>query len=198
MKRLLLWCLILLVAWKIVTREQAVSYGPGIMASAIPKQTEPDSTSRLMYDGYQITPLADFHVIAKVLSKRKYRLGREADLSPIDLTLGWGRMSDESVLAKLSISQSNRWYRWQAQELPIPRREIETHSANMHLIPADSSVERALNRIRKGELIELHGQLVSVSSDDGWQWTSSLTRNDTGAHACELILVESVIPRGSR
>jgi len=37
------------------------------------------------------------------------------------------------------------------------------------------------------------GQLVlATSGSDGWTWTSSLTRNDIGNGACELILVEKI------
>ena len=41
-------------------------------------------------------------------------------------------------------------------------------------------------------LIYLKGQLVEVKSSDGWTWRSSLSREDTGGGACELMLVEEV------
>ena len=56
---------------------------------------------------------------------------------PEDLALGWGRMSDSDVLAKIDITQSGRFYYWHVDDFPIPRREIETSSANMHMIPSD-------------------------------------------------------------
>lgn len=118
-------------------------------------------------------------------------LGRESDLSPVDFALGWKNMSDEAVLDKIVITQSSRWYRWQAQDFPIPRIEIETQSANMHLIPATNTIEAMINQVKEGELIEMHGYLVRVDAKDGWHWQSSLTRNDIGAHACELVYVES-------
>ena len=33
------------------------------------------------------------------------------------------------------------------------------------------------------------GSLVRIKAKDGWYWNTSLTRNDTGAHACEVIWV---------
>jgi len=99
-------------------------------------------------------------------------------------------MSDKSILEKIKISQSGRWYRWHVDSFPISRREIETHSANMHLIPADDMIKDSIDRARKGDLIKLSGYLVSVTAKDGWNWKSSLTRDDTGNHACELIWVE--------
>jgi hypothetical protein len=141
---------------------------------------------------YLVTPLASFDIKAKLLSKESYSLGREADLSPVDFTLGWQKMSDESVLEHIDISQSGRWYRWRTKAFPIPRREIETQSANMHLIPANDRVEDMLDRVKQGQIIHITGSLVRVDSNDGWHWQSSLTRNDTGNNACELVYVDSV------
>jgi hypothetical protein len=79
------------------------------------------------------------------------------------------------------------------ESFPLPRREIETSSANMHLIPANDAVSSVIREIRNGDIIELSGSLVNViSEDDGWRWKSSQTRNDTGNGACELIWVESL------
>lgn len=110
---------------------------------------------------------------------------------PIDLALGWGQMSDEAVLDKIDISQSGRWYRWRVEEFPIPQKDIETQSANMHMIPANDLVEDMLNSSKQGQIIELSGYLIRAEADDGWNWQSSLTRNDIGAHTCEVVYVES-------
>jgi hypothetical protein len=126
------------------------------------------------------------------LAAEHYSLGREADVSSVDLALGWGRMSDEAILSKIKISQSNRFYYWHVDEFPIPRREIETHSANMHMIPADTQIEKTLKSIRPGQIVKLSGDLVQVNASDGWHWKSSLTREDTGNGSCELIYVKSL------
>ncbi|MBL1141955.1 MAG: hypothetical protein HND53_07995 [Proteobacteria bacterium] len=143
-------------------------------------------------DDYKVTPLANFQLIAKVLSEKYYRRGREAELSPVDLALGWGPMSKQENLNALTITQSGRWYRWRTDNFPIPRREIETNSANMHFIPANDIVKKKLKSIEKGDTIKLKGYLVQVVGEDGWRWNSSMTREDTGNHACELILLEDI------
>ena len=169
----------------------AVTYGAGIMAPGEPIQVNLTEIEAFEFRNYRLTPLADFEVNARVLSTKAYKRGREADLSPVDLALGWGRMSDEAVIDQISIRQLNRFYLWRAKQLPIPQREIETHSANMHIIPSNRQIERELKRIRKGDLVTFSGKLVHVDASDGWRWTSSLTRTDTGNGACELIFVES-------
>ncbi|MCP8467797.1 hypothetical protein NK553_27990 [Pseudomonas sp. ZM23] len=141
---------------------------------------------------YSIYPLQDFSIEARVLGREDYRLDRGSDLSPTDLALGWGPMADPQVLSSIRITQGNRWYYWRADSMPIPRREIETHSANMHMIPANDSVARTLAQVGKDDTIRLSGKLVRVEADDGWRWISSLSREDTGAGACELVWVESL------
>lgn len=150
------------------------------------------SAAPFAFQGYQVKPLATFSVRARVLSREDYSLGKEADLSPIDLALGWKRMADPAVYEALNISQGGRWYRysWRDQP-PIALQEIIESSANMHMIPASDAVGRALRKARKGSFIRITGKLVEVSQPNGWRWTSSLTRSDSGANSCELVFVET-------
>lgn len=182
----------LFLIWLLFLRDSSVSYGPGILAPDEPVQVKLKGEPGFKHEEYMITPLASFEIRARVLSKSNYRFDRGADVSPVDLALGWREMSDESILQHFDISQSGRWYTWRTDTLPIPRRAIQTNSANMHLIPGDHEIESTLDDVREGHLIELRGQLVQVVADDGWQWRSSLKRTDTGAGACELIFVESI------
>jgi hypothetical protein len=140
---------------------------------------------------FTVSPLAGFSAQARVLSRQDYSFGPESDLSPTDLALGWQRMADPANYRRLDISQSGRWYhyRWGAEGPPLPLEEIIRSSANMHLVPADDSVARALSRVRPDQTVRLQGWLVEVRRDNGWSWRSSLTREDSGAGACELIYV---------
>lgn len=193
MKKILILLVILGAGWHFYSQPGQVSLGPGVLAKEAPWQETIGSPDSHKIDNYTITEFADFRIKAKVLSKTNYFSGRESDLSPTDLALGWGNMSDESILEQIEISQSGRFYRWQVQTFPIPRREIETSSANMHMIPATDAVNSVLKEIRNGDIVELSGSLVNVASNnDGWRWKSSQTRNDTGNGSCELIWVESL------
>ncbi len=192
------WILIAIVIfggwhqWKQRT-QKPVYQSNGVLVARDPVQTNLDRGEVWQKDNYTIKALADFDIEARVLSKELYSSGREADLSPVDLALGWGSMSDSEVLAKLSISQANRFYfyRWE-NEAPRPPAEIASHSANMHMIPADAKIEKILKEVRPGQVVHISGKLVAVNAPDGWHWQSSMTRDDTGAGACELIRVESV------
>lgn len=145
--------------------------------------------------GHRITPLEVFDFEARILGTERYSSDRESQLSPVDLALGWGPMARPEILARVSISQSGRFYYWHVDEFPIPRREIETHSANMHMVPATADVERALKALRPGQTVRISGYLIEALAPDGWRWRSSLTREDTGAGACELVWVERLAVR---
>ena len=177
-----------------VSTDFPLRFSPALSLSAAPIQ-RPINTNgnRYRFGDYTITPLASFQVEAKVLSAKGYRLGREADLSPVDLALGWGPMADDAVLNQIEISQGGRWYRWRTAAFPIPRQRIESSSANMHLIPTSAEVASALHEADEGDVVRLLGYLVEVTSEDGWRWRSSLSRNDTGSGACELILVDKLL-----
>jgi hypothetical protein len=170
--------------------ERAVTHEPGILAPDPPLQEKVTKAEPVVIDDYTITPLASFSMTARVLTKKRYRLDRESDLVPWDLAMGWGAMSDQAVVDEIKFSQSGRWYRWRTAHFPIPRREIENSSANMHLIPAYDEVRDEIADTRVGNLIALEGFLVKVQADDGWHWNSSMSRTDRGGGACELILVE--------
>lgn len=167
---------------------------PRAMAFDAPLQSPvPRGLDAFRLPAATLQPLAGISIDARVLGREDYRLGREADLSPTDLALGWGRMRDDAVLSKLDISQSGRWYfyRWQDAP-PLPPDEIVRTSANMHMIPADESVARALARVDADQRVRIEGWLVEAQAGDGWTWRSSLTREDSGDGACEVVYVCSL------
>jgi hypothetical protein len=194
MRKLLILAAALLLVLGVLKhrRHSAVQPGPGVLAAEAPIQVDLDHGARLQKGDTTLTTRAHFDITARVLSRKDYSWGEGSDLIPLDLALGWGRMSDSAVLAHIDISQSGRFYYWHVKEFPIPRREIETSSANMHMIPADPGVKSQLESVRTGQIIHLEGFLVDASRPGGWHWKTSMTRNDTGAGACELIYVESV------
>jgi hypothetical protein len=164
---------------------------------AAPLQSEvPRALGPFALRAATLRPLAGFSIDARVLSREDYGLGREADFSPTDLALGWQRMREDTVLSRLDISQSSRWYnyRWQG-EPPLPPNEIARSSANMHMIPSDAATAAALRRVRAGDEVRIDGWLVEVAADDGWRWRSSLSRDDKGSGACEVVYVCAITAR---
>jgi hypothetical protein len=169
-----------------------IEQADGVLVRQQPKQVSLDSSKTISLNGYTLSPQAYFDISARVLSRENDYIGREADLSPVDFALGWGKMSDQRILDKFEISQSNRFYFWRVDDYAIARKEIISSSANMHMIPSTKLVEDGLRAVRKGHIIRIKGFLVNVDASDGWRWRTSTRRDDTGKGACELILVEEV------
>ncbi len=166
---------------------------PGVFAPDIPIQENIATSKTWDKNDYHFTALAKFELRAKVLGKEKYSYDRESDLAPYDLALGWGKMSDQTVVDRIDISQRTRWFFWKTDSFPIPRKEVVISSANMHIIPANDQIEDVLDDILVGEIILFEGYLVAVKADDGWKWKSSLSREDSGGGACEVVWVEKLL-----
>jgi hypothetical protein len=150
---------------------------------------------------FTLTPRASYDLRARVLSVNRHRLGffREARLSPIDLFVGWERMSDPSIYSQISITHGRTyWIGWGSEGPPIAEDEIWESHSNNHLIPASAAIRRQLSRLRPGQLVQLVGLLVDVSAPDGYSWGTSLTRTDRGVGNCELLFVQRVELTGPR
>ncbi len=109
----------------------------------------------------------------------------------MDLALGWGVMSDQAMLDQLWWSQGHRFLNWSypSNGWPIPFEELNSHSANVHVVPAGDSVRSAIEWTRTGRIVTLSGELIEVEGPGGTKWRSSLSRTDQGAGACELMWV---------
>ena len=171
-----------------------ITYPPGVVIGAEPEQWDvPAETPVIAHGVFRLQPLARFAMEARVLHRKNYRYDRSAKLSPVDLAVGWGTMSDQAVLNRLEITQSMRFYFYEYRNPPpIPKDEIIRHSTNLHIIPGDDTIEATCKSLRAGELVRLEGQLVEASGPELARWRSSLRRDDTGNGACELFLVQHV------
>jgi len=53
-------------------------------------------------------------------------------------------------------------------------------------------VRKQLLAVRRHDLVTLEGYLVEITTAEGFHWRSSLSRDDTGGGACEVMWVTSV------
>jgi len=181
--------------WQAVNRWQLRPVRPpdGFIAPSDPLQTDLEAAPVVTTLGrWRLTPRARYDITARILSREDYRFDALSDLIPEDLALGWGPMSDNRVLSALDITQGGRFYSWMPRQhdLPVPRQVVIEHSANTHVIPANPAARHQLARLRVGQVVHLTGFLVDGVRDDGTHIRTSLTRSDTGAGACEVVLVE--------
>ncbi len=172
---------------------KSVRHAPGILVKQEPIQTDIPPKALPSVDDWKIEAVAAYDITSRILHTKRYFSGPGSDVVPIDVAVGWGKMSDQAVLDQLSISQSNRFYfyHWWGNP-PIPQQEMVCHSANMHLISADSSVASAIRGLYSGEVVKMRGYLVNATMPNGGVWKTSLSRADSGNGACELFYVQQV------
>lgn len=173
---------------------QEVTLPAGVLIVQAPSQVNlPEPHQKMLYKKATLEFLANYTIQARVLSKETYYLDRFADIAPIDLALGWQQMSNTDLLKQLHISQADRFYffRWK-EPAPLNPQLMAQESANVHIIPANDFIKNKIKKLRQGQLIQISGQLVKATQPDGAQITSSLSRDDTGAGACEVIYVTDI------
>lgn len=149
---------------------------------------------------WKLTPRAEYLIAARIISKKEFTDDWLADVSPLDLGLGWGDLSDTTFDSQLHWRQDSRWlfYSW-SDEPPLPPAYINDHSANVHIIPATENLGVAVSLLEAGDLVLLDGLLVDAEKTEGEvvriQYTS-LTRTDAGFGGCEVIYVERLVVDG--
>ena len=191
MKKLLVFALIAAAGW-FYFHESPANWR-GMPAAKDPDQTVAVLPPSFDHGDYRITPLACYHVTAVVLSRERYRNDQDAQLAPVDLSLGWGPMSIAGVINDLNISQSGRWYEYLYHgEPPLEPGLMATHSANTHCLPATPEVRSRLLSVKRHDLVSMDGYLVEVAGPNNEHWRSSLTRDDTGGGACEVMWITAL------
>lgn len=181
--------LAIFAGYKLYSRRE-ITHAPGVLAAGEPEQRAVDSDAIIERGEFRLRPRAEFDATVRILRREEYSVGPLAKLVPTDFAVGWGPMSDSAVLADIEISQGNRFYFWRTETWPLDRADIESHSANWHVIPENSGVSDILGRLRTGSVVEFRGRLVDIEGGDSGLRTS-MTRTDTGAGACEILLAES-------
>jgi hypothetical protein len=144
-----------------------------------------------------VAPRAAFDISAVVAAAEPYTFDDGAFLAPVDLVMTWGRLPEEPYRSRVSYYQLTRYYFWYTPDPSLDLGYIATHSANMHMIPSTRNLARALAHVGGGDLVRVRGLLVDVDTARGFRWRTSLSRQDTGPGACELVWVEE-LQRGRR
>ncbi|NCQ51534.1 hypothetical protein GW796_06490 [archaeon] len=147
-------------------------------------------------DIFKITPIKKYKIVARILRKEKYYIGDDTKILPIDLVLGWNKMSNLEIIKSnnIKISQSNRFYFWRVSNFNnISRYDIENNSANVHIMPLNEKIKDLIEDLSEEDLVYFEGYLVNIENiKKGSRLLSSTSRSDTGAGACEILLVKNL------
>ena len=148
---ILLFCLLILF-W--VKCGEGRRYPPGILINTAPEQLDMSEAKVWKKDEYKLKALAKYKIQARVLSTYHYHFPEAgADISPVDLAVGWGIMSDQKILDKIlpcSFQNNRTWFRGICSPLNISIDSIINSSAHMHIIPRDKNMKALIQKLHKG------------------------------------------------
>lgn len=136
--------------------------------------------------------LQPYHGEFRILGRKDYQADQEAKFSPMDFAVSEGVLASKHYYPLIGVQQSNRYLAWSIPYLPVPAKTAKELVSNIHIIPANPQIASLLTKVKQGDLVRLRGDLVEVVDDNGWKWKSSLSRDDVGDGACEILRVSAI------
>lgn len=166
-----------------------IKHAPGMLVPEEPVQT-PTKMEPFAAGRYNIAPLQDYRIRARVLGKKSYEHDDDGDLIPFDLMLGWGPMSNSSVIDTYHLSQDGRHaFVYGDERSALPFEVIKSKFANLHACPATDWVKIRLSELLVGDIVTLTGVLIRAERGDGYRVVSSTSRDDSQGGACEVMWI---------
>lgn len=142
-------------------------------------------------EGQSISVLQPFKGDFRILGSKVYTDDEQAKFSPIDYAVSWGLFAEPEIARHITVNQYDRFLNWKMDRVPVSKEKAMQMVSNMHIIPANPQIAKAIKNVQRGDLVRLKGELVEVKDKD-LVWTSSLTPTDTGDGACEVFRVNSI------
>ena len=139
----------------------------------------------------KISVLEAFQGEFRILGSKEYSNDEQAKFSPIDYAVTRGVFTRPDIARQISINQYDRFLNWQMARPPLPPQVATQLVSNMHIIPANPKIAEEIKKVKRGDLIQLKGDLVQINDKD-LVWKSALDWNGVGDGACKLIRVDSI------
>jgi hypothetical protein len=169
--RQLLSLLLVILGVIFFEKMRPVGQPPGILAPDPPSvQMVVDKPPLFERDNYVIEGLAQFKAKARVLSLERYGGDPHARIAPLDVALGWDKLSDSTTFKVVDVAQTERQIVFESYDPALPNELVATMVVNLHVIGADGEVDSQLRNLRRGNIVQIEGWLVEVRAQEGWRW----------------------------
>lgn len=165
---------------------------PQISAQSTPVQAEITPFEVDLGFGFQGTATHRYTIAGQVLLRRPYTWDATAEISPLDLAIGWGAMATLETRDNFTFTGGKRIVHIRGTDPTKDPWPIMSLWSNTHIIPASDAVLGAAQALQSGQRVRLHGYLMKVSGARGLIWEGSTSRDDRGFSACEIMLVERI------
>lgn len=165
---------------------------PQISAQSTPVQAEITPFTVDLGFGFQGIATHRYTIAGQVLLRRPYTWDATAEISPLDLAIGWGVMATPETRDNFALTGGKRIVHIRGTDPTKDPWPIMSLWSNTHIIPASDAVRDAAQALQPGQRVRLHGYLMKVSGARGLIWEGSTSRDDRGFSACEIMLVERI------
>lgn len=155
-----------------------VNHGPGVMSPKTPEITSLTWHEPFTFKGARVIPKKVIEAEVRILDKKRYFFDSFSRYSPLDVIVGWNKMSDERNVNYIYYSLSNRSFKSRYIKAPIEERIIYTESDLWHLIPSTSEIDEMVKQLREGHIIKIKGLLVDISNESGFNINTSTRLSD--------------------
>ena len=142
---------------------------------------------------YTITPLFTYDISGLLVTQHNSRSWIDIShkawkdfLNTKDISLIWGYNIKAGDYRKLHYYHAD-WTGYYEYSSPVDF--VGKCFSNNHLLPADDKVAKAILSAQVGDQVRAKGYLVNYSHSGGFERKTSVTRDDTGNGACEIIYV---------
>lgn len=166
-----------------------------------PKQTT-STKEKFTFDyrdtKYEVEPKADYELWGLVVSHNDiskfgdiYHDEDSVDLKDVCVVWGDNLINGSYLEGKYKSGSWTCYWEFDTREAWINFKESKI--ANNHLISSDPLTQVQIRELKIGDQVHVKGYLVdykNLSTD--WKRQSSLTRQDTGNHSCEVVFVEKL------
>ena len=155
---------------------------------------------------YTVTPLYDYDLYGLVVSDHNARGGLdishkrwEDNLNVKDLCVLWGVNARTGIYRKMKFKSGDFTCYYQTRD-PATFQAFDTAGmSNNHMLAGDDATARAVLAARRGDQVHFTGFLAEYTHGGGFRRGTSISREDTGKHACETVYVTGmeIIRRGN-
>lgn len=173
-----------------------------------PIQTEAENQEPIEFTKddykYNLTPIYDYEINGLIVQRMNYMwfsVYKTDSVFPSDVCMVWGSNAKNKIYKEesLKFSQDMRFCfaQW-SSKTDFNMEEI----SNNHLVFKNEETEKKAKSLSRGDQVKIKGQLVNIEAKnigkpgeydpDFIKWESSISRNDAGAGACEVIYVDSI------
>lgn len=138
---------------------------------------------------YTLEPVATFKASVLVVSTKQY-FDDDKELIPLDVCVVWGEMALPHYRECISFEQGIRVCQViYIAACPFEESYLDTHFTNIHVIPGNENILKALKAIKKGQKVILEGFLVNIYRDGVLYKKTSMSRTDSVGAIYEILYV---------